>query len=90
MTLYKLSKFIHNIDNLNCSDFFDFNVNKTRNSNLKLQKEYAKTNSRNNFLSLRIFDAWNALSETTRTVDTVLKFKICIDRELKDSMYIYE
>ena len=88
--LIQTFKIIHNIDNLNCSDFFDFNVNKTRNSNLKLQKEYAKTNSRKNFLSLRIFDAWNALSETTRTVDTVLKFKICIDRELKDSMYIYE
>ena len=83
-------KIIHNIDNLQCSEFFSFNQNNTRNSNLKLNKEFAQCNSRKNFLSLRINNVWNSLKEKTKTADSILKFKICIDRELSDIMYKFD
>ena len=88
--LIQTYKIIHNIDNLQCSEFFSFNQNNTRNSNLKLNKEFAQCNSRKNFLSLRINNVWNSLKETTKTADSMLKFKICIDRELSDIMYKFD
>ena len=83
-------KIIHNIDNLCCSDFFTFNNNSTRNSKLKLDKEFAKSKTRCNFLSLRVFDYWNSLTEETRLSKSILTFKINIDRELHRLMFKYD
>ena len=87
--LIQTYKIVHNIDNLNRSDFFTFNKNNTRKSNLKLNKEHAQCNTRKNFLSVRINNTWNALKEDTRAAENLLKFKIRIDSELSDKEYEY-
>ena len=55
---------VHGIDNLNPSHFYKFS---TRNTSLKLYKEFAKSTPRTNFLSLRINSTWNSLSHVART-----------------------
>ena len=87
--LIQTYKIVHNIDNLNRSDFFTFNKNNTRKSNLKLNKEHAQCNTRKKFLSVRINNTWNALKEDTRAAENLLKFKIRIDSELSDKEYEY-
>ena len=69
--------------------FKTFYKNNTRNSKFKLSKEFAESRPRTNFLTLRVFDYWNSLTEDTRAADTILKFKINIDRELDRIMFDY-
>lgn len=88
--LIQTYKIIHRIDNLTCSDFFNFSNNQTRNSKLKLFKEQATTNVRRNFLTNRVNNYWNSLSELTRDASNINEFKNGIDRELANIMFDYE
>ena len=85
--LIQTFKIIHNIDNVKCDDFFTINSNNTRNSDLKLYKERARTNIRSNFLTYRINNLWNSLSTSTKTSKTVNTFKNSIDSELTHLTY---
>ena len=81
-------KIITNIDNVNCSDFFKIrDSSNTRNSYLKLYKEYAKTLPRTNFLPNRINTVWNNLSLHTKSSNNVQQFKNRVDLELSSLHY---
>ena len=91
--LIQTYKIIHNIDNINCSDFFSFyNYNSTRGSSTKFQlfPETAQSNSRKNFLPCRINTYWNSLVETTRTAKHMIDFKKGVDSNLSEIMYDYD
>ena len=88
--LIQTYKIIHNIDNINAENFFKFSGSSTRNSVLKLYKEFAKTNTRSNFLSYRVNDTWNSLSSSTKAAKDVLNFKILIDIELSHLKYVFD
>ena len=90
--LIQTFKIVHHIDNLNFSDFFSFNKENqsTRNSNLKLYKEHAYSKSGNNFLSFRVNNYWNSLTESSRSAKSILEFKKGIDRDLKNVMFDYD
>merc|ERR1711867_86219 len=72
--LIQTYKIINNIDNLKPGDFFTINLNNTRNANFKLFKEFAKTNTRLNFFSNRITNAWNSLSSNTKSAKSLSSF----------------
>ena len=89
--LIQTFKIIQCIDNVESTDFFMFvSVNSTRNSSLKLYREYAKTVTRSNFLTNRVNKTWNSLSTNTRASDSILKFKKNIDSELFHLTYMYD
>ena len=88
--LIQTYKILNNLDNLNQEDFYKFTTSNTRNSDLKLYKEYAKSVTRSNFLPLRINSTWNSLSYKTRSSENVLAFKKGIDRELSNLMFQYD
>ena len=53
--LIQTYKIVHNIDNLDKDSFFRLNPsNNTRNSHLKLEKEFSKSSIRSNFLANRV------------------------------------
>ena len=56
--------------------------NKTRKSYLKLEKEYARSTARCNFLSNRVKNYWNDLSFEAKSARDVNTFKNYIDKEL--------
>ena len=91
--LIQTYKIIHNIDNINCSDFFSFyNYNSTRGSSTKFQlfPETAQSNSRKNFLPCRINTYWNSLVESTRTAKNMIDFKKGVDSNLSEIIYDYD
>ena len=88
--LIQTFKIIKNIDNLDCEEFFSFSTySSTRNSNLKLYKQHAKSNTRRNFLCHRIHQYWNNLSEPTKNADSLIDFKKGIDQELNELRYVH-
>ena len=87
--LIQTYKIIHNIDNINRDDIFVMRENTTRNSDLKLYKNFAKSKSRCNFLPYRINNIWNSLHSSTRNSKDLQLFKINIDKELKHLRYVY-
>ena len=81
--LIQTYKIIHNIDNLDKDSFFRLNPsNNTRNSHLKLEKEFSKSSTRSNFLSNRIKNLWNGLPERVKAAEDINTFKNLIDLEL--------
>ena len=88
--LIQTYKILNNLDNLKQEDFLTLSISNTRNANLKLYKEYAKTVTRSNFLPLRINNTWNSLSYETRSSENILQFKIGVDNDLSNLMYKYD
>ena len=79
----KTYKMVHNIDNLDKDSLFRVNPsNNTRNSHLKLEKEFSKSSTRSNFLSNRIKNLWNGLPERDKAAEDLNTFKNLIDLEL--------
>lgn len=73
--LLQTYKILHNIDNLNPSDFFTVRADSTtRNSDLKLYKYSARTQVRSNFLSFRVNNVWNSLTAHSRLAPNILTF----------------
>ena len=85
--LIQTYKIINNIENLNCSDFFNVRDSNTRNSHLKLYKEFTKTLARTNFLPNRINTVWNSLSTNTKSSININQFKNRVDLELTSLHY---
>ena len=73
--LIQTFKIIHGLDNVDCNTFFKFCNSSTRNSELKLYKEFAKSKLRSNFLPNRIHETWNSLPANVKTASDVLQFK---------------
>ena len=81
--LIQTYKIVHDIDNVTKLDFFHANPStKTRKSYLKLEKEYARSTARCNFLSNRVKNYWNDLSFEAKSAKDVNTFKNYIDKEL--------
>ena len=81
--LIQTYKIVHDIDNVTKLDFFQANPStKTRKSYLKLEKEYARSTVRCNFLSNRVKNYWNDLSFEAKSAKDVNTFKNYIDKEL--------
>jgi hypothetical protein len=87
--LIQTYKIIHNMDNINKDDIFVMKENITRNSDLKLYKNFAKSKSRSNFLPYRINNVWNSLHNSTRNSKDLNLFKTNIDKELKHLRFVY-
>ena len=85
--LIQTFKIIHEIENIDCDNFFTFCNSATRNSDLKLYKEYAKTKTRSNFLPNRIHSTWNALPSNVKNAESVLQFKQLIDNQIPHLKY---
>ena len=86
--LIQTYKIITNIENVNCSDFFEIRESSnTRNSHLKLYKEFAKSLHRTNFSPNRINTVWNNLSTYTKSSINVQQFKNRVDLELSRLHY---
>ena len=88
--LIQTYKIVHNIDNLDKDNFFKPNPSTTtRNSQLKLEKEFSKSSIRANFLSNRVKNSWNGLPEKIKTAENLNSFKNLIDEELFHLKYSY-
>ena len=87
--LIQTYKVLHKVDNINPDNFFQLSSNKTRGDDLKLFKDFAKSDVRRNFLSYRINDLWNSLSTNTKMAPNILTFKIAVDSELSHLRYEY-
>ena len=88
--LIQVFKIVHSIDNICQEEFFNLNSNNTRNSDLKIQKEYASSTIRRNFLPLRISNTWNNLSLDTKKSQNINIFKNNVDRELQNIMFEFD
>ena len=74
-------------DNLDVDQFFTLSSLNTRNNCLKLYKQTASSGTRSNFLSNRVFEFWNKLSEETKNARNKIEFKKSIDSELFSLKY---
>ena len=73
--LIQTYKIVHNIDNLDTDSFFRLTLsNDTRNSHLKLQKEFSKSSTRSNFLANRVKNLWNGLPERVKVTGDLNTF----------------
>ena len=89
--LIQLYKIVHNIDNLNASNFFRYSHNThTRGDRFKIYIGRYKTNVRQNVFLARTVSTWNKLSFKTKSANCINSFKNSIDRELKDLKYVYD
>ena len=61
---------------------------RTRGHNLKLKKQYANTNIRKNFFSIRVVDLWNSLPQDIVSSNSVNMFKNRLDRHWNHIMYV--
>ena len=82
--LIETYKIINGFDNLNTKDFFKLapQNNLTRNSTLKLYKEFANSVTRCNYFSNRENNIWNFLSAETKLAQGIPTFKKCITKDL--------
>ena len=88
--LLQAYKIIHNIDNIDCSNFFSFTSNNTRNNELKIFKQYAKSSHRCNFFTNRVTNFWNNLSVEAKTAPSINIFKSYLDNELHHLKYSFD
>ena len=84
---YKITK---GADTTNSSILEFSHITNTRDSLLKLKKNFCKTKIRSNFLTNRIVNQWNKLSSTTKQADTLNRFKNLIDDELKHLRFDFD
>ena len=61
----------------------------TRGHSLKIYVERANLEVRRRFFSMRVVEAWNALSEETVTSDEINSFKSFLHRDLGERLYEY-
>lgn len=71
---------LHNMFGVDLSHMFQLNQNHLRGHSLKLKKEKFSTTARQVFLSNRVFEAWNGLSEEVVSAPSVNAFKNRLDR----------
>ena len=89
--LIQTFKIPNQIDNIGKDDFFKIsNIDSTRNSELKLQKPFARTNLRSNFFSHRVINRCNNLSSSTKSSKDLHSFKVNIDNELYHLHYTFQ
>ena len=87
--LIQTYKIINKIDELNFSDFFEFNQNRTR-GNTKINVKRTYSCARTHYYANRVVNVWNSLSEKTRQASSLTNFKINLDKELEHKMYIFD
>ena len=80
--LFQAFNIIHSNDNLDLDQFFKFNNINTRNHYLKLSKVPARSGTRSNVFSNRVFDFWNKLSKETKNAKSKNEIKNRVDFEL--------
>lgn len=73
-------KTVHNQESLECSEFFDLEINNpntrtTRGHSFKIKKQRSYDKSSTNFWSNRIVNIWNALPDSTVNATTPKAFK---------------
>lgn len=71
---------MHGFFDVDLEHLFRLNTNHLRGHGFKLAKESFRTTCRRNFLSNRIFDAWNRLPNEVVNAATVNEFKNKYDR----------
>ena len=89
--LILLYKIIHNKNNFNVNDLLTFSsMSSTRGSMNKIFIEGYNTNLRQNSFVLRSAKYWNALSDQTKSSETVNGFKNRIDKERSALFYDFD
>ena len=66
------------------NSLFSLNTSVTRGNSLKLNKSRSRLNTRHNFFSQRVVNAWNQLQEKVIACDTVNGFKNAINRHFQE------
>ena len=62
----------------------------TRNAEHNLFINYCKTSMRQNSFGLRAAKGWNALSNSTKSAPSLIKFKELLDKDSKTLVKYYE
>ena len=74
--MIQVYRIIHKIDNINFTDFFQFNVESaTLGHSLKLKKPRINNNLRQNAFAIRVINDWNQLKDETVTSTSINIFK---------------
>ena len=83
-------KIVHGKCGISPSSMFTFvSGRSTRGHSLKIYVERANLEVRRRFFSMRVVEAWNALSEETVTSDEINSFKSFLHRDLGEQLYDY-
>ena len=89
--MIQVFKLINGLDDLDWKDFFTKSrTDITRLSQYNLFITYSRTNTRKFAFGNRAAPMWNKLSETTRSVDTLNKFKNMLDKDPFFQQYTYD
>ena len=86
--LIQLFKIVHGYEDIEPEKFFEFNDNCTRGHLFKIVKPRCQKSLRMNSFPVRCINKWNSLNEEIVCSDTVLKFKIRLDKILLPDRYI--
>ena len=74
--MIQIYRIVHKIDNLNFTDFFQYNVESaTRGHSLKLKKPRINSSLRQNVFAIRVINDWNQLKDDTVTSTSINIFK---------------
>ena len=82
--LIEVFKILKGFDRVNYSRMFSFAANNLRGHSLKLYKSRFNTNVGKFTFSNRVVDEWNMLPVDVISSNTVLSFKIKLDRYIKN------
>lgn len=85
--LIQLYKIVHGYEDIKPEKFFEFNDNCTRGHIFRIIKPRSQKNLRLNSFPVRCINKWNMLSEEIVCSDTVMKFKMRLDKELEPDRY---
>ena len=85
--LIQLYKIVHGYEDIKPEKFFEFNDNCTRGHIFRIIKPRSQKNLRLNSFPVRFINKWNMLSEEIVCSDTVMKFKMRLDKELEPDRY---
>jgi len=76
-------KILRGMDDLKAEDFYCFNNNNTRNSDIKLGIKHCSTNTKKFSFSFRSARCWNNLSPLTRRAGNLNQFKNFLDSDIR-------
>ena len=78
---------MHGYEDIKPEKFFEFNDNCTRGHIFRIIKPRSQKNLRLNSFPVLCINKWNMLSEEIVCSDTVMKFKMRLDKELEPDRY---
>ena len=81
--MIEVFKLLNNFENINHEQFFELDFSNRRGHSMKLKKQRARTNLRQQFFSLRVVNEWNSLPPQVIGAKSINSFKNLIDKYYK-------